>query len=297
MHASQVLLDPSAVLPSIFISHACYHNQVLLDPSARRKRSVGATAGTATGLGELGYAPLDVFDLWQRHLARLVAWLQANPSQASEVMEATVRLLSGSNESVDTHHARASSALATRNWRSMETSGCTGRFTPEPSAAAPADAAGGGPGAGGADRAGWAKQGELEAAAAAAVAKGDYVGWLRAVVSPTGETEINVQLGELTLKRHHMQLLETAVTKHTGDETHRAHAPPSSAQGCNPAPTPALCAQTSSRSSARTQPPAGTAAPKSSVRSTGAGFGCSPPATTCRSGGRMTGARPRRVPR
>ena len=29
------------------------------------------------------------------------------------------------------------------------------------------------------------------------------------------DTEINVQLGELTLKRHHMQLLDSGVVKHS----------------------------------------------------------------------------------
>ena len=33
-------------------------------------------------------------------------------------------------------------------------------------------------------------------------------------VSAAAETEINVQLGEMTLQRHHMQLLEAAVAQH-----------------------------------------------------------------------------------
>lgn len=53
----------------------------------------------------------------------------------------------------------------------------------------------------------------LSASEAAAIAWGEkkksaqtYESWLRERVSSVSETEINVQLGELTLKRHHMQV-------------------------------------------------------------------------------------------
>ena len=49
----------------------------------------------------------------------------------------------------------------------------------------------------------------------AAARQGGYTAWLRVKVSPAAETEINVQLGELTLKSHHMQLLEPAVSTHS----------------------------------------------------------------------------------
>ena len=175
--------------------------ELALSPSRARRRTAAATVHQTTAAGELGYAPLDVFDLWQRHLHRVLAWLTANPEQASDVMEATVRLLSG-KEAAGKNAAR----LTTRQWESMAAYGCAGRYTPS-SGAAGANAK-----AGTAHRAGWGSEAEAEAAAAAAA--GGYTAWLRVVVSAAAETEINVQLGEMTLKRHHMQLLEQGVASH-----------------------------------------------------------------------------------
>lgn len=85
-------------------------------------------------------------------------------------------------------------------WSPMKAGcGCEGRYTPASAAPDP----------------------EPSAAMAAALAWGDvpkepvtYESWLRERISAVAETEINVQLGELTLKRHHMQLLEQAVARH-----------------------------------------------------------------------------------
>ena len=138
-------------------------------------RSVIAVAG---GAG-LGFQPLDVFDLWQRHLGKSLRWLGAHADQASELMEAVVRLLSGEEGRL----------LKTRVWRSLEGCGCFGRYVPEAASA------------------------EVEAELRAAAGKG-FEPWLRARLSAATETEINVQLGEMTLKRHAMQLLDRAVSRH-----------------------------------------------------------------------------------
>ena len=42
----------------------------------------------------------------------------------------------------------------------------------------------------------------------------EYESWLRGRVCSLEETEINVQLGQLTWKRHHMQLLDKAICEH-----------------------------------------------------------------------------------
>ena len=174
--------------------------ELMLTGRQPRKRTIGATSHTATSTGELGYAPLEVFDLWQKSLHHMLNWLDANPEQASDVMEATVRLLSGRDGS-----SHSAAPLVTRSWASMQGCGSEGRFTPIP-------AENEAEGKGGANRAGWGSKAEAEALAAAA--QGGYPAWLRVRVSAAAETEINVQLGEMTLKRHHMQLLEAAVAQH-----------------------------------------------------------------------------------
>ncbi len=78
--------------------------------------------------------------------------------------------------------------------------GCEGRYTPTTVTQTSSTTTA----AGGADRAGWKSEAEAEAEAAAR--EGGYPAWLRVKVSAAAETEINVQLGEMTLKRHHMQV-------------------------------------------------------------------------------------------
>ena len=99
-----------------------------------RKRALAATAHTSTSAGELGYAPLEVFDLWQRTLHPMLRWLASQPAQASDVMEATVRLLSGKSDGRAKEGPRTASALdgvrLSRTWGSMAGCGCEGRFMP-----------------------------------------------------------------------------------------------------------------------------------------------------------------------
>jgi hypothetical protein len=130
---------------------------VLEGEQKSRKRNVAQTAGQTTATGEVGFAPLLVFDLWQRHLLRLLNWLQANPDQGSEVMEAVVRLLSGSK-------GEAGVVLDTRDWSTMTGCGCIGRFAPQERGAAKAVSAAAGGGGG---------------------QSGSYSDWLRAQLAPT----------------------------------------------------------------------------------------------------------------
>ena len=48
----------------------------------------------------------------------------------------------------------------------------------------------------------------------ASAGSAEYEAWLRGRVASQHETEINVQLGQLTWKRHHMQLLDKAICEH-----------------------------------------------------------------------------------
>ena len=102
-----------------------------------------------------------------------------------------MRLLSGSAQ-----------RLQRRSWRSMEGCNCEGRYVPDTAMAARANQGGGGTGTA---RAGWGSEAEADAELRAAAAQG-YEAWLRAKISAAADTEINVELGEMTLNRHHMPL-------------------------------------------------------------------------------------------
>ncbi len=158
-----------------------------------RKRGVGQRAGAV----ELGFGALDMFDLWQRHLGKSLRWLDAHPTQCSEMMEALLRLLSG-----QAAPKGGAGAMVTRQWRSLDGCNCGGRLVPD--TAADGAAASG-------DSVSRAGRGRESRAAEAEASKKGYASWLRWRISPPSETEINMQLGELTLRRHHMQLLEREV--------------------------------------------------------------------------------------
>ena len=64
----------------------------------------------------------------------MLGWLSANPEQASDVMEATVRLLSGKSDGNTSGIRALDSERLTRSWASMTGCGCEGRFTPVASA-------------------------------------------------------------------------------------------------------------------------------------------------------------------
>ena len=109
-------------------------------------------------------------------MGRQLRWLAANPERGSDVLEGVVRLLSGSAQ-----------RLQRRSWRSMAGCGCEGRYVPDTAMVDTAN-----------------QEAELRAAAAQG-----FEAWLRAKISAAADTEINVELGEMTLNRHHMQLTLT----------------------------------------------------------------------------------------
>jgi hypothetical protein len=73
------------------------HHDFELEPrialQGQKPQKRAATAADSNPV--LGFEPLDVFDLWQRSLSKLMSWLHEHPPLGSEVMENIVRLLSG----------------------------------------------------------------------------------------------------------------------------------------------------------------------------------------------------------
>lgn len=186
-----------AILSSrVFIN---VHHEFNLEPRVLLpgQKDKGGAKRSATVEGELaiGFEPLDLFDLWQRSLSRLMRWLHAHPQLGSEVMENVVRLLSGEGVKAPTPIGQASQE---RFWMELPVRGCEGRFVP-----GPGGGEGGGVAASAANGSGALVRGGAEV----------YEAWLRAHVSAVSETEVNVQLGELTLNQHQMQLLDRNVSE------------------------------------------------------------------------------------
>ena len=129
----------------------------------------------------LGIEQTEIFQIFQQHRGSVLTWLRANPAEASEVMEGVIRVLTFTGwmtRDADTSHEP-------RGWHTSEEGGKVGRFQPD-----------------------------TEIASAAALAEADaianYEDWLRFVTTVSVETEINVQLGEFTLQKQHMQLLPSS---------------------------------------------------------------------------------------
>jgi hypothetical protein len=176
----------------------------------------------------LGFEPLDVFDLWQRELGGTLRWLHAHHGASNEIMENVVRLLSG-----DVKHKEERAAV--RAWAEIPIPGCTGRFVPR---AGQVGASGAVLGASGAVLGGPEALADAKSAKAATEKKSfrfslykdlvkeavkvtkpkggmeSYEAWLRQHVTTVSETEVNVQLGNLTLNQHQMELLDLSIAEH-----------------------------------------------------------------------------------
>ena len=185
------------------------HHDYGLEPRTTLDGAKAASkrSGTVDGDLTLGFEPLDVFDLWQRSLGDTMGWLHAKPDLANEIMENIVRLLSGDaggggGGGGGQQRAADAPSQQVRVWRELPAAGCDGRFVPG-GGVDDAAGAGGGAAATAAGGAGAKTRGGAEV----------YEAWLRQHVSTVSETEVNVQLGELTLNQHQMQLLDPRVAE------------------------------------------------------------------------------------
>ena len=162
----------------------------------------------------LGFEPLDVFDLWQRELGGTLRWLHAHHGASNEILENVVRLLSG-----DMTHKEERAVV--RAWAEIPISGCTGRFVPRAGGASGAVLGASGAVLGGTDTPADAKSAKaatekksfrfslfkdfVKEAVKETKPKGgmeSYEAWLRQHVTSVSETEVNVQLGNLTLNQY-----------------------------------------------------------------------------------------------
>lgn len=76
---------------------------------------------------ELGVPQLEVFNLFTMHRAKVLLWLQKNPAECDEVMEAVIRIATLTG----TRDIPKDRELKPRHWESMSRHGCVGRFLPD----------------------------------------------------------------------------------------------------------------------------------------------------------------------
>lgn len=133
----------------------------------------------------------EIFDMFQRHRRKVVVWLTENPEGRNEVLEAVVRVITRMGTRKELEKGAIPEDIAGvvseigRSWVNLERPGCNGRFVPE-----------------------------KDANPDAIDPKGlSYEEWMRQTTTQMVETEVNVQLGEFTLRRHTMGVLDEEVTE------------------------------------------------------------------------------------
>jgi hypothetical protein len=134
----------------------------------------------------------EMFDVFQMHRAKLMRWLAAHPALADQVMEAVVRVASftgtrtGPNPNADA--AVHSAFKQPRHWVQMQGDACGGRFIPDTEVSL--------------------SQGDKTAAQQKQMT---YREWMEYATNRSFAMEVNMQLGEYTLKRQQPQLLDPEI--------------------------------------------------------------------------------------
>ena len=128
----------------------------------------------------------EMFDIFQQQRRRVLEWLQGNPDDCNEVMESVIRVLTYTG-SRDPALMAVTKSLSPRHWHSL--GGAPGRFVPDTEARED-----------GADSNPDEEVGETAT----------YEQWLRSTTQAV-ETEINVQLGQFTLRKQQLQLLDDEI--------------------------------------------------------------------------------------
>ena len=124
----------------------------------------------------LGIPQLELFALFTKHRGRILNWLQDHPDARNQIMEETVRIV--------TNNKRGDSMqYNTRMWKSVDAPHCIGRYVPDTEAIA--------------------LQEKREGVQADTFAE-----WLRLTTNLAVDTEVNIQLGEFTLKKHRVEPID-----------------------------------------------------------------------------------------
>ena len=197
-----------------------------------RKSAKGMTRDSkldGTANTELQIPQTEMFDMFQGHRYKLLNWMRENVDEANEVMESVVRVVTrtGTREP-----PRGKAVYKPRMWVELEQLRGIGRFVPDTEATLgeqqrnktrrtveagggedgddEADAEEGGGGGAGSE---FVEQ-EIDPVSGKDLSVYDmsqsFEEWYRELTTQSVDTEINIQIGEFTLKKHRMQILEAA---------------------------------------------------------------------------------------
>lgn len=133
---------------------------------------------------DLSISQVELFDMFQRNRRTLLAWLDCNPQERNEVMDAIVQMVEEGKKNKE----EAELAHIARNWVPVDRAGYAGKFVPDNEVP------------------------DFEGTLSD-VAKIDYEAWLRETTTVAIETEMNVQLGEFTIRRHLINPLENRIVQ------------------------------------------------------------------------------------
>eukprot|EP00854_Cymbomonas_tetramitiformis_P001789 gene1789-2455_t len=192
--------------PALLVAHIYLNTSSALDEeeAGRGKGGVktakgkeGADAEVA-GWSALGIPPMELFDLFQKHRGAVLTWLQTDAKARSELLEALLQDVTHAGEKLERgpageaegtrrrgSHTRSGSVFkSARGWQSMTQPGCVGRFVPD-----------------------------TELLPASLDDELDFQEWLRRSTRQSANLEINVQLGELTVKKNRIQTMDRQVAE------------------------------------------------------------------------------------
>lgn len=176
-----------------------------------RKSTKGLTRDStldSTANSELQIPQTEMFDMFQSHRYKILNWMRENVEEANEVMESVVRVVTrtGTREP-----PRGNKVYTPRMWVELERLRGIGRFVPDTEA-----------NTGVRDRNSTGSTGEgdvtfeeVEIDPVSGKDLGKYnmdqsfEEWYRELTTQSVDTEINIQIGEFTLKKHRMQILES----------------------------------------------------------------------------------------
>ena len=182
----------------------------------------------STANSELQIPQTEMFDMFQAHRYKLLHWMRENVEEANEVMESVVRVVTrtGTREA-----PRGKAMYKPRMWVELEPLRGIGRFVPD-TEATPGEQRerreasspekdtsveheeGASFGNGDMDGSALFEEKELDPVSGKDLSRYDmsqsFEEWYRELTTQSVDTEINIQIGEFTLKKHRMQILEAA---------------------------------------------------------------------------------------
>mmetsp|Transcript_39763 Transcript_39763/g.98280 ORF Transcript_39763/g.98280 Transcript_39763/m.98280 type:complete len:3869 (-) Transcript_39763:305-11911(-) len=135
--------------------------------------------------GGLGVPVTELMNLFQAKRVAVLKWLHAHPKECGQIMEGTVGNVGRANTAAA---SALSIKLEVRSWATLRGWGGAGRYVPEVESAL------------------------LDTPSA--LPGENYEAWLRRASERNVRTEINVQLGQLTLQRHHLSPLPAYIRGH-----------------------------------------------------------------------------------